>query len=357
MKTIWSCGFQKSMGLFFLQMIAEGKMNPISEPLISVIVPVYKVEPWLERCVTSIRNQSYRNLEIILVDDGSPDRCGNICDYLAQNDSRIRVVHRENGGLSAARNTGLDICRGEYVGFVDSDDVIHPEMYSRLYADIQRFGTSLAFCQALICYEQNVSFPCVGTSVKCFSGYEVLYNSLYDLIWFSAWSKLYHKSLFDGIRYPEGRTNEDFPVTTCIFGRCDRIAVDFNQLYAYCKRDGSITTSSSSRNLFDQVISAEEVLIHIKKTNPSLAGLAARILFSACLGFLLKSDGRDSLEEVKTMREKVYGIIRNYYPDWRDNQLLSFSQKSMLTAARIGESLFGMVSRLRKAIKTIGKSR
>lgn len=114
-------------------------------PLISVIVPVYKVEPYLHRCIDSIRNQTYTNLEIILVDDGSPDNCGRICDEYAQKDKRIFVIHQENGGLSAARNSGLDRCSGAYIGFVDSDDCIHPEMYERLYKDICTYHTRLAF--------------------------------------------------------------------------------------------------------------------------------------------------------------------------------------------------------------------
>lgn len=105
-------------------------------PLISVIVPVYKVEPYLRRCIDSIRNQTYTNLEIILVDDGSPDNCGCICDEYAQKDKRILVIHQKNEGLSAARNSGLDRCTGAYIGFVDSDDCIHPEMYERLYQDM-----------------------------------------------------------------------------------------------------------------------------------------------------------------------------------------------------------------------------
>ena len=102
----------------------------MEEPLLSVIVPVYMVEPWLERCVDSIRRQTYRNLEIILVDDGSPDLCGEMCDRFAREEKRIRVIHRENGGLSAARNTGLDVCRGEYIGFVDSKG--HPDVDAML---------------------------------------------------------------------------------------------------------------------------------------------------------------------------------------------------------------------------------
>ena len=114
------------------------------QPLISIIVPVYKVEPYLRRCVDSILNQTYRNLEVILVDDGSPDNCGSICDAYAKQDSRVKVIHKENGGLSSARNAGLDVMSGAYVGFVDSDDWIEPHMYESLLKLMEKFDAQMA---------------------------------------------------------------------------------------------------------------------------------------------------------------------------------------------------------------------
>lgn len=324
-------------------MAAKEKESSVTEPLISVIVPVYQVEPWLERCVDSIRNQTYRNLEIILVDDGSPDRCGEMCDRFAREDNRILVIHRENGGLSAARNTGLDICHGEYIGFVDSDDFIHPEMYARLYGDICSFGTKLAFCQPMMCYKGNVSFPPAKASVMVFSQEEILEKSLRDIIWFSAWTKLYHNSLFEGLRYPEGRTNEDYPITIRLFDRCDYVAVDFNQLYAYCKRAGSITTSLSVNNAFDQITSGEDVYLYIKKTHPNLDYLTVRILLSACLGFLLKTDN-DSLNDNLAKRDYALSLIRKYFTDAKHNRHLSNGQKLLLAAANAGDLRFAIAT-------------
>ena len=113
---------------------------------ISVIVPVYKVEKYLNRCVQSIASQTYENLEIILVDDGSPDNCGVLCDEWVQKDSRIKVVHKENGGLSSARNAGVAVATGAYVGFVDSDDYIHPQMYEKLYEALVENGADISIC-------------------------------------------------------------------------------------------------------------------------------------------------------------------------------------------------------------------
>ena len=123
------------------------------DALISVIVPVYKVEQYLEKCVNSISVQTYSNLEIILVDDGSPDKCGDICDSLAKKDNRIKVIHKPNGGLSSARNAGIDIASGQYIGFVDSDDSIEPYMYEKLLGLIKHDGTKLAVCAVNYIYE------------------------------------------------------------------------------------------------------------------------------------------------------------------------------------------------------------
>lgn len=324
-----------------------------SYPLISVIVPVYKVEPWLERCVDSIRNQTYSNLEIILVDDGSPDNCGEICDRKALEDKRIKVIHRKNGGLSAARNSGIDVCQGEYVGFVDSDDVIHPEMYSRLYEDITKYGTKLAFCQPLVCGDTPTSFPEVHPKEKCLSSKDVIRESLSRSIWFSAWTKLYHRSLFDGIRYPEGRINEDYPVTMRIFDRCDRIVVDYNKLYAYCKRGGSITTSPVSERSFDQVISAEESYLFIREAHPEFSPLASRILMASCLGLLLRTDGALS-KQFEVKRNGVFEVIQKYYPTEKQNLDLRRQQTILLAAANIGKGCYSMVSKIYKAFKSIG---
>ena len=324
----------------------------MKEPLLSVIVPVYKVEPWLERCVESIRNQTYRNLEIILVDDGSPDQCGEICDNFARKDRRIRVIHRENGGLSAARNTGLDDCHGDYIGFVDSDDVIHPEMYARLYNHLCSFGTRLAFCQAKIFFDDIISFSPLDAKVSCISKDNILHESLSRQIWFSADTKLYHKSLFDGLRYPVGRTNEDYPVTIRIFDQCDRIAVDFNQLYAYCKRNGSITTTSSIRNAFDQIVSAEEVYLFIEETHRVLGPIAASNLLLATIGFLLKTDGA-SAGEYQTERDAAFAIIHKYYRKETRPPILNISQRILLFSANSGRWQYAVTSWIYRAIRRL----
>lgn len=322
-------------------------------PLISVIVPVYKVEPWLSACIGSIQSQTYRNLEIILVDDASPDRCGDLCEQLALQDKRIRVLHKEHGGLSSARNAGLDICHGEYIGFVDGDDFIHHEMYERLYEAIIKYGTHLAFCQTAACMPDDLPnqylWPPLSAKQECISSKELIFESLKDIKWFSANTKLYHKSLFNEIRYPKGRINEDYPLTIRIYSLCDNIVVDFNKMYAYRKRDGSITTSSVSEKSFDQVASAEETYLFVREALPCCTVLSARILLSSCLGLLLKTDSVYA-NKYDSKRNDVFEIIRKYFPEESSNPYLGFSQKALLSAACSGKRWFAIASWIYRTI-------
>lgn len=227
--------------------------------LISVIVPVYKVEEYLDACVQSIVNQTYHELEILLVDDGSPDRCGAMCDEWAKRDSRIRVIHKENGGLSSARNAGLDVCRGDWILFVDSDDTIHPQMVQLLYeAATARPGCRLAMCN----FSDTSEFPrpvpppvtASADSIRYLEGRE-LWDAFYDdqknVFFVIACSKLYHKDLLRNTRYPLGRIHEDEFVTYRLIYQAKAVAWVQLPLYAYYRRTDSIMATESTKSLLD----------------------------------------------------------------------------------------------------------
>ena len=170
---------------------------PCEKPTISIIVPVYNVEKYLPECIESILAQTFTDFELILVEDGSPDGCPALCDAAAEKDGRIRVIHQKNGGLSAARNAGLDIARGEWIGFVDSDDYIAPEMYEKLYRAVQQTGADLALCDYAKVDEAGV--PCVQTHVavpqKSLTGRELLQKAYWTTVQI-AWNKLYRRDIF-----------------------------------------------------------------------------------------------------------------------------------------------------------------
>ena len=170
------------------------KMKMIYEtsPLISIIVPVYDVEPYLRKCIDSILIQSYRDLEIILVDDGSPDNCGAICDEYAEKDKRIKVIHKKNGGLSDARNAGLDIATGEYIGFVDSDDWVMPDMYEYLYKAVKEYDADMSVCGYYDYWGKTISGR-YCQDIQVYKGQEGI-KALLDLKFGNyVWNKLYKR--------------------------------------------------------------------------------------------------------------------------------------------------------------------
>ena len=222
------------------------------QPLVSVIVPIYKVEPYLRRCLDSLVNQTYTNLEIILVDDGSPDGCPQICDEYASKDKRIVVIHKKNGGLSDARNAGLDICKGKYISFVDSDDWVDKEYIEKLIniatkenADITN-GENIKTDQ--IVRKQNTE-----STTKTYSSQEALVHlfSQRHIAYIVSWGKIYKQNLFSTFRFPVGKFHEDEFTTYILFGSAQKIAYTTRILYYYFQRPNSIMGCQHPYDLLD----------------------------------------------------------------------------------------------------------
>lgn len=217
----------------------------MTQPLISVIVPCYNVEEYLPKCVESILNQTYRNLEIFLVNDGSLDRSGEICDEYVVKDTRIKVIHKENGGLSDARNVALDIMTGEYVAFVDSDDYVAEDYVEYLYKLIEENGVKLSvswhqeFKDGASVSMEIRTRPVSAKPIDLDEGLAYMfYQRKFDT---TAWGKMYHRSLFsDGIRYPKSWLYEDLPTTYRLMMKCDYIAFGDYCSYFYRIRNTSI---------------------------------------------------------------------------------------------------------------------
>ena len=259
-------------------MFRENVRRNMSE-LISIIVPVFKVEKYLKRCVESIRNQTYPDIEIILVDDGSPDACPQICDQYAQEDTRIKVIHKSNGGLSDARNCGIDAARGKYIGFVDSDDYIHPEMYMQLWKNIKESMADIAVCGVEKVYsDDGPDFHQVQGDLKIYDGRQAIENifdaSLY-LQSVVSWNKLYKKEIFENVRFPIGKIHEDEFTTYVLFYKCDKVVYNTGIYYYYYQRTDSImgvrkmVFSSDGLEAYEQMMDFLE-----KKKEPYLLQLA-----------------------------------------------------------------------------------
>lgn len=263
----------------------------MEKPLVSVIIPVYKVEPYLHRCVDSILVQTYTNLEIFLVNDGSPDNCGMICDEYAQKDSRIRVIHKKNGGLSDARNAAIDVATGDYITFVDSDDCVSSDYVETLYRLVEKYQCKVGVAWLRTFHEGHEPETSQPTYLeKVFDRMEgierMFYQELFDT---AAWCKIYHRSLFDtGIRYPFGLIYEDLPTTYLLFLQSDKIAFCNRIVYNYLLRTSSIEGQPFKANKLESALKILEMIQNHACELKSIEKAVRCRLLSFCLHILLE---------------------------------------------------------------------
>ncbi|MFJ7827544.1 glycosyltransferase family 2 protein [Psychrobacillus sp. NPDC096623] len=211
--------------------------------VITIIVPIYKVENYLHRCVDSILNQTYKGLEIILVNDGSPDSCGKICDEYAKLDERVKVIHKKNGGLSDARNAGVEIAQGEYISFVDSDDWIGENYIKKLYQLLINTNSDISVCNFIKTSTEKLQVDILMEEIYEYSNVKAL-EQLYGRFgvqMVTAWGKLYKRKLFEGIRFPVDRIHEDEFTTYKLIYKAKKIVLTTAQLLYYWQREDSIT--------------------------------------------------------------------------------------------------------------------
>ena len=312
----------------------------MTTPLISVIVPVYRVEEYLERCVKSILSQTYENLEVILVDDGSPDQCPAICDACAEKDARVKVIHQENKGLSGARNAGIDAASGEYLAFVDSDDYVSPHFIEELYQLLQDTGCAIGQCR--FSYVKGDGLVDEGDSAFCIYRGESLMEQLYGpeekaTCFVVAWNKLYRAELFKetGIRYPEGRIHEDEATTYRLFHEAKKLAFLDRALYGYYTENGGSITSVFSAKRLQWLTAHEERIAFFKKNGyEKLLPAAYRKLCDACITFYFRCT-----EQVKDA-EELKKELRKRLETYRANGAAWIAALPLKT--RMGYELFSM---------------
>lgn len=278
------------------------------DDLISVIVPIYKVEEYLKKCVDSIINQTYKNLEIILVDDGSPDNCGKICDFYSIKDHRIRVIHKKNGGLSAARNVALDVASGAYITFIDSDDYIEENYISYLYNLAKKNNADISICEYLYITEEDkvINHPRNDGKIIVMDQEKALYELLNSKLYSnSAWGKLYKKECFSGVRYPCGKLYEDVPTTYKTFLKCEKIVYGAKALYYYLYRESAISKQSFSKERLDAVFFAEKMTAEIVKSYPCLRKIADCRLFDSYVAIMALVNRNDNFWVFVLMKKKI----------------------------------------------------
>ncbi len=252
----------------------------IEKELISIVIPVYNVELYLKKCINSVLQQTYKNIEIILVDDGSTDSCGMICDEFKSLDSRIKVFHKKNGGLSDARNYGIERANGSYITFIDSDDYVKRKFIEKLYNSITKNNCDIAICahediysDRIKRYEFSENFLDEKVMGKEEALKHMLYKDGYDV---SAWAKLYKKSLFEKVLFPKGRVFEDAATTYKLIILSQKIVYVNYIGYEYVIRNNSISNECFNEKKFDLILSTNEMCDEIDKLFPRLKDATIR---------------------------------------------------------------------------------
>lgn len=322
-----------------------------SMDIISIIVPVYNVEELLPKCLDSITNQTYENLEIILVDDGSTDSSGKICDEYKLRDKRITVIHRENGGLSAARNSGIDASHGDYILFVDSDDYIDTSMVEFLYSNSTKYNSDMTLCGFKYVYpngetsDETVDIPPNGIITK-----DVFWNKFFStnrIFYVTMWGKLYKRYLWDNLRFPVGKLHEDEFIIHELVENCNTIAIFNETLYYYFQRDNSIVNSPFCVKNLDAY---EGVLLRCRFfINHNDFINAQNALTMSMYGI---ANGYSSLSAI-TKTEKAR--IRELKKEWRKLYSKLFWKKIPI-ATRIKYTVFGINTKLFIKLKRNGQS-
>jgi glycosyltransferase involved in cell wall biosynthesis len=282
-------------------------------PLISIIVPVYKVEKYLEKCVNSLINQTYKEIEIILINDGSPDNCPEICDDFGIKFKNIQVIHQENLGLSAARNAGIDIAKGKYLTFVDSDDFVHSTFIEFLKSEMDTNGVLLSICgyektSNIIVDTKNVKSFATTLKINDSAAFEFLLENQ-ELC--TAWGKIYSASLFKDLRFPINKLYEDMFVMPLIFKKAMRISISFNKLYYYNQEGPSITRSSYNYSKISQYFEACEFWNNFASTNyPEHSEKASLHFFRNILNLCIEIRF-DKKEDVRKLYKKYKVLVLN----------------------------------------------
>lgn len=322
-------------------------LNNQEKELISIIMPVYKTLAYLPRALDSVLAQSYDHFELIIVDDGSPDESGKLCDDYAGKDNRIRVIHQENAGLSAARNTGIQAARGSWLAFLDSDDALEPSYLQELYDSAAAAGTDAAVCGWIYEYEDGTpSRECLPTP-GVFTAKEILPGLSLPggVIFVTAWNKLTRKRLWEGLSFPVSKLHEDEFVAHELLFRAGRIAVLDKALYIYRQRSGSITNISRDIRHWDGAEALIRRYHYLKDKNMD------EILPEVFKGFISQyiTCLRDQNIKLPAEAERLSEIRRLAMPMWqRENDHASRSESLAFNHPRLWKSLFYMKQGLKR---------
>lgn len=306
------------------------------EGKISIIIPVYKVEKYLRKCLDSVCAQTYKNLEVLLVDDGSPDNCPAICDEYAAKDSRIKVIHKKNAGVARARNSALDVATGDYISFIDSDDWIADNTYEYFMENLQKYEADCIVGRCRIVYDRNDELEYTEVKpqeIKVLTGTEAMKGVLDNGS--AAWNRLFKKSTFASLRFPVDRINDDEVTALHAYADCSKVVFMNEPTYLYRIRENSITTSAFSFKKVDVFYNSMDNLEFIKQKRPELIPNAEAKCVKAALYCYynvgkIKTKDSEEKKKVSDIRKQIKNAIKKI--DVKKNTNLLFTYKM---AARI----------------------
>ena len=301
--------------------------------LISIIVPIYNVEKYLDRCIESIINQTYKNLEIILVDDGSPDNCPKMCEDWAKKDKRIKVIHKENGGISEARNVGINNATGDYIAFVDSDDFIDKEMYEKLLQNLIRTNSDISIC-SMIYYYENDQIKELKNNDASFFIYDDIkkYDNLFNENVFSfivVWNKLYKKEIFKELRFPKDKINEDAFIAHQLLNLSHKIVYTKEKLYYYVQHENSIMHQEFNIKKLDELEAYKNQMLFFQKEkfqNTQYPKLSLQKYMNYIIIFYCRLRYYNKNNQYQTQIDNLQDEYKKYYKEIMKKNI-SYKQK------------------------------
>lgn len=328
------------------------KEKLLMEPLISVIIPIYNVEKYLKKCIDSVIAQTYKNLEIILVDDGSPDNCGKICDEYAKKDRRIIVIHKENEGLSSARNAGIDICKGEYISFVDSDDFVSPYFIEMLYRGVHDYNCEIATVAHGVNFVDGQDDSVIFAAYKSHCSYEeikpreAIRLMMYQKLPNGAQWRLYKREIWNDLRFPVGWLYEDAATIHNAFMKATQMVIVHASIYAYRIRQNSIIRMTFSPSKLVCIDVGEKIVKEVTDYDKTLYAAACSRAFAVNYTVFLQVPKTDKVSMMKIWTEiKKYRrtVLNDISPKVRFKNRVgaAVSYLGMDAAWRIGRKYIG----------------
>ncbi len=313
-------------------------------PLVTIIIPVYNVEDYLEKCVESVLNQTYKNIEIILVDDGATDSSGMVCEELKNRDNRIKVIHKANGGLADARNAAIDVMTGEYVTCIDSDDWVSEDYISYLLNLLLDNDCDISMVQLKKIYKDTDELDQIEEKVEIIGRVEAIECYLYQKKFTaSAHCKMYKSSVLQGIRYPKGMYYEDMAVICQLLDMSDKVTVSNQQKYYYFQRETSIMGESFNESKMHRIKIAEEIYVFIAEKYPDLTDAAKFRIFLAAVQTYREIPYRD---EYADYIDVAWTNIKKYRGSVIRNKKAKVSSRFIAISSVLGKRIFNWLGDL-----------